>query len=348
MQPAHAEAGSVAATAAATAAGTAIPAVTQGNQSRRGRPRLSALASDVVNTSSFASTQRIWNAETGALGLRADALRNGEAGTGLWADGFGERQQFDNGNDNGPGRDFSQKVQGFHIGADRVIAVEGGRWSVGVAGGHSSTRRDFKEEGKGNTRALHAGIYGGMRHASGFYAQGAITAGRFSNGIQAIGSDLRTATAHYKTYGVGASLTAGKRFGLAHNWFVEPQAGADWFRLGSTRYRTSSGMSVHADSADSVQLRGALRLGKRLDLANGGNVTPYAQVGAVQEFGGGSRTTLNGIPLHSRNAGARLETRVGMNADLGKGHSLSAGYSYAKGSDYQQPWALNVGYRFAF
>jgi outer membrane autotransporter protein len=308
------------------------------------RPRLSALASDVVNTSSFATTQRIWNAEIGALGLRADALRNGATGSGLWIDGFGTRQQLDN----GTGRAFSQKLDGFHIGADRVIPMLGGRWNAGVAAGYSKTRRDFDDEGKGNTTGVHIGAYAGLQHDSGIYAQGAISAGRFHNHLNAVGSDYRTSSAHYRNSGVGLSLTVGKRWDMARGWFVEPQTGADYFYLGNARYRTSNGMTVHARSADSVQLRGAVRLGKRMELAGGGDVTPYVQIGGVQELGGSSRTTLNGITLDSRTAGTRLETSVGLSADLGKRHALFAGYSYAKASNYEQPWALNAAYRYTF
>jgi outer membrane autotransporter protein len=331
-------------TTAAGAAAAKNNAPAPAGQPRTLRPRLSSLASAVVNTSSFATTQRIWNTEIGALGWRADALRNGATGSGLWADGFDARQQFAN----GTGRDFSQKLDGFHIGADRVIAVEGGRWNVGIAGGSSRTKRDFSEEGKGSTTGLHAGIYAGMQHDSGVYAQGAISAGRFNNRINAIGTDYRSTNAQFKNKGVGLSLTVGKRWDLAGGWFAEPQAGVDYFHLGNARYRTSNGMTVDARSTESVQLRGALRLGKRFDLASGGDVTPYVQIGGVQEFGGNSRTTINGIRLDSRVAGARLETSVGVNANLGKQHSLFAGYSHSKGSNYEQPWALNLGYRYAF
>jgi outer membrane autotransporter protein len=297
-----------------------------------------------VNTSSFASTQRIWNAEIGALGLRADALRGGATGPGLWIDGFGGRQLLDN----GTGRAFSQKLDGFHIGADRVVPMLGGRWNAGVAAGYSKTRRDFGDEGKGRTTGVHAGVYAGLQYDNGFFAQGAISAGRFNNHVNAVGSDYRTATAHYGNSGVGLSLTAGKRWDLSRGWFVEPQVGVDYFYLGDASYRTSSGMKVHARSADSVQLRTAVRLGKRMDLANGGDITPYVQIGGVQELGGSSRTTLNGIDLDSRTAGTRFETSVGISANLGERHTLFAGYSYAKAGNYQQPWAVNAAYRYAF
>lgn len=330
------------ATASALAATPSGPATTPAL--RLGKPRLSALASDVVNTSGFASTQRIWNTEIGALGQRSDTLRSDAAGPGVWADGFGARQQLDN----GTGRPFSQELEGFHIGADRVFAVQGGRGHMGVAGGYSSTRRDFSDEGKGSTNGLHAGLYAGMRHDSGFYVQGALGAGRFRNRLSAVGSDYMTSTAHYRNTGVGLSLTAGRRWDLERGWFVEPLAGADYFYLGNARYRTSNGMTVDVRSADSMQLRAALRAGKRIELASGGAISPYAQVGGVQEFGGGTRTTLNGIDLDSRVDGARLETRIGLDARLGPRHTFFAGYTYAKSGNYEQPWALNAGYRYAF
>jgi len=286
----------------------------------------------------------IRDAERTAYARRMEELQTDSAEGSVWIQGLGMRQQLDN----GLGRGFSQNLSGFTIGADRPIAVATGRWHVGALTGQTDVHRSFGSEGKGKTRSLHAGAYARFQHGSGAYAHGAVTVNHFDNRLTAIGSDGRAANGRYHNNGLGVSLEGGRRVDLPSGWFLQPSVGADYFALSGARFRTSNGMTVKAESASLWQLRGAVRAGRDFSLSNSGSLTPYVQVGWVQQLGANSTVVANDQPLRSNMSGGRLETRVGVSAQIARQHTVYADYGRAKGDRYGQPWSATAGYRYAF
>lgn len=47
-------------------------------------------------------------------------------------------------------------------------------------------------------------------------------------------------------------------------------------------------------------------------------------------------------------SGGRAQIGIGAIGALGKRHRLYADYEYQKGSRFESPWAVNIGYRFAW
>lgn len=311
---------------------------------RPSKANLSSTASAVVNTTNVGTLALIRDAERQAYARRFEELQADSAESTVWVQGLGMRQKLDN----GLGRDFSQNLSGFTVGADRPIDVASGRWHVGTMAGHTDVRRSFGDEGNGKTRSLHAGAYARFKHCSGVYAHGAVTFNHFDNRLTAVGSDGRAARARYHANGIGASLEGGRRVDLPSGWFLQPTAGADYFALAGARFRTSNGMTVKADRASAWQVRGAVRAGRDIALHNGSSLSPYVQVGWVQQLGAKSTVVANNQTLRSDTSGGRLETRVGVTAQIAKQHAVYADYGHAKGSRYAQPWSATAGYRYSF
>lgn len=306
------------------------------------RLTLSATAGTVVDTTGTATTRNVWNAELGALNKRLNELRWGDGQAGMWTRSVNSRQYIDN----RIGCPFTQHVNGFAFGADRAADVKNGQWHFGALTGYSKAKRYFKDDGKGDSSSVHIGAYAVLTADNGVYASGVVTANRFRHGFAIRGSDGGAVKGNFGTRGLGAALEAGRLFPLQKGWFVEPQAGIDYFQVGGARYRTDNGMAVQSLGGHSLQLRAGSRMGRDIELGNGKVVKPFVKLGWVQELANKSRVRANGIAMDSDMAGGRFEMGLGLDAKLGKGHSLYLDYEYAKGRNFEQPWAFGAGYRY--
>ena len=72
---------------------------------------------------------------------------------------------------------------------------------------------------------------------------------------------------HYNAYTISSEL--GKRFSLANDWTITPQAQIAWTHISS---------QGNEDSLSSVYSRIGLRVAKGFALSNGWNLQPYAEV----------------------------------------------------------------------
>lgn len=305
---------------------------------------LTTTANAAVNTSAASATQAIWYAEEATLVKRLGELRLGRDNGGVWARGFGELQHLDNQG----GRAFKQTVTGFQAGADKALPVAGGRWYIGGMAGYSNTDRLFPGDGKGSANSYHLGGYASWLSDNGWYVDAVLKANRIPQEFKVTTTDGKSVKARTAQNAVGVSVEAGRQIPLAQGWFVEPQVSIATVRVGADKYRTDNGLQVEAGAGNSLQLRTSILAGRRIELANGNVIQPYAKVGWVQEFDGKSTVRTNGVATRTDLSGGRKELALGVAASVGKGHRLYADYGYAGGSKEGKPWSLNVGYRYAW
>ncbi|NYS11435.1 autotransporter outer membrane beta-barrel domain-containing protein [Achromobacter xylosoxidans] len=306
--------------------------------------KLSTAASAAVNTGGAGTAQSIWYAEMSTLTQRMGELRSGHDAGGPWVRGFGQQQSIDNGG----GREFSQHIGGMEFGADTRVNVSSGRWHLGALAGYSRANRDFADEGKGNTDSYHVGAYATFIADSGWYLDAVAKVNRMRHDIKVESTDGSAVKADYHNNSLGLSLEGGRRIPLDNDWFVEPQVQAAWFGVGQANYRMSNDLHVQADSGNSVLLRASSLIGKRFSLANGAEIQPYVKIGWIQELDGKNVVRTNEVATHTDMSGGRAQIGIGAIGALGKSHHRYADYEYQKGSGYESPWAVNIGYRYTW
>ncbi|MBB1628653.1 hypothetical protein A9974_25775 [Achromobacter sp. UMC71] len=305
---------------------------------------LSTGANAAVNTGGIGSVQSIWYAEMNSLVKRLGELRLGNDRGGPWARAYRQRQLINNQG----GRGFRQNVGGTELGADSRISTSNGRWYLGAMAGYSRADRKFADEGNGGTDSYHVGGYATYIANSGWYVDTVAKVNHMKHDFKVEATDGAMIKGNYKNQGVGVSVEAGRQVDLANGWFIEPQAELAVFRANSARYRLNNGMRVAAEGGSSVLLRVGSLVGRRLEMSNGNTVQPYVKIGWSQEFDGKSVVRTNGIGTRTDVSGGRAEVGAGVIAALGKDHRLYADYEYKKGSRFESPWAVNMGYRYTW
>ena len=85
------------------------------------------------------------------------------------------------------------------------------------------------------------------------------------------------------------------------------------------RYRASNGLRVKVDANTATLGRLGLRFGRRIALAGGNIVQPYARLGWTQEFKSTGDVRTNGIGYAGAGRHGRVELGAGVDAALGKG-----------------------------
>lgn len=305
---------------------------------------LSTAANAAINTSSASTAHAIWYAEKGTLAKRLGELRQGKNEGGIWVRGFGERQKLDNRG----GRSFAQTVGGLEVGADKSLAVEGGRWYVGGMTGYSSTDRRFRDEGTGGADSYHLGGYATWLADAGWYVDGVFKANSIQQNFAVVATDGQSVKADSHQNAIGVSVEAGRQIPFGVGWFVEPQVELSLLRASGASYRASNGLQVDAGSGNSMRLRVGSLLGRRIALANGNAVQPYVKLSLSQELDGRSTVRTNGVATRTDLSGSLAELGVGVAASLGTNHHLYADYGYASGARLDKPWAVSMGYRYSW
>lgn len=308
---------------------------------QRAGQALSGAANAAVNAADLSS---IALAESNALDKRLGELRLRADAGGPWARTFSERQQISNRH----ARAYDQTVSGLEIGLDRGWSASGGRWYAGGLLGYTYADRTYPGDGGGKVKGLHVGGYAAYVGDGGYYLDTVLRLGRYDQQYNIAGTDGGRVTADYRTSGAAWSLEGGRRFELPNDWFAEPQAEVMLWRTSGKRYRASNGLRVKVDANTATLGRLGLRFGRRIALAGGNIVQPYARLGWTQEFKSTGDVRTNGIGHAGAGRHGRVELGAGVDAALGKGHNLYASYEYAAGDRINIPWSFHAGYRYSF
>ncbi|WP_439810966.1 autotransporter outer membrane beta-barrel domain-containing protein [Bordetella bronchiseptica] len=308
---------------------------------QRAGQALSGAANAAMNAADLSS---IALAESNALDKRLGELRLRADAGGPWARTFSERQQISNRH----ARAYDQTVSGLEIGLDRGWSAPGGRWYAGGLLGYTYADRTYPGDGGGKVKGVHVGGYAAYVGDSGYYLDTVLRLGRYDQQYNIAATDGGRVTADYRARGAAWSLEGGRRFELPNDWFAEPQAEVMLWRTSGKRYRASNGLRVKVDANTATLGRVGLRFGRRIALAGGNIVQPYARLGWTQEFDSTGDVRTNGIGHAGAGRHGRAELGAGVDAALGKGHNLYASYEYAAGDRINIPWSLHAGYRYSF
>ncbi|MCD5972084.1 autotransporter outer membrane beta-barrel domain-containing protein [Pseudomonas quasicaspiana] len=292
----------------------------------------------------FSAAPTVWYGELSTLRSRMGELRNGHDRGGAWARTYGNRFNIATTD----GVDYSQNQSGISLGVDTALPSSDGQWLIGVMAGYSHSNLNLRRGSTGDVDSYYAGLYSTWLSTSGYYVDAVLKANRFSNKADARMSDGERSEGDYDTYGMGASVEAGKHIQLADRWFVEPYAQVSALWVEGEDYRLDNGLEADSNRADSFLGKVGTHFGRTFPLTKGGFVQPYAKVAIAQEFAKNNKVNVNDNTFNNDLSGTRGEVGIGVVAQLTSVLQLHADIDHSNGDNIEQPWGVNAGLRYSW
>ena len=286
------------------------------------------LLSDLANAQVSLRQAQLLLVEDDLSGIhqRIGEVKNGEKGN-VWVRNVNSRQKLaalSTGESETSG--FKQNVHSLQVGADAAVTDN---LRVGGFVGRSQANVDFNGHyGDGKVRSNSMGLYAAYLADNGIYVDNIVKYSRLH-----ANSDLAEKR-HYNAYTISSEL--GKRFSLANDWIITPQAQLAWTHISSQE---------HEDSLSSVYSRIGLRVAKGFALSNGWNLQPYAEVNAITSKNRSSKIHYTNSALDVASSRGRFESAVGLNAGFAN-HRFGLEVSRADGKNFDKPYAIQAVYRY--
>lgn len=286
------------------------------------------LLSDLANAQVSLRQAQLLLVEDDLSGIhqRLGEVKNGEKGN-VWVRNVNSRQKLaalSTGESETSG--FKQNVHSVQVGADAAVTDN---LRVGGFVGRSQANVDFNGHyGDGKVRSNSVGLYAAYLADNGIYVDNIVKYSRLHSN-----SDL-TEKRHYNAYTISSEL--GKRFSLANDWTITPQAQLAWTHISSQE---------NEDSLSSVYSRIGLRVAKGFALSNGWNLQPYAEVNAITSKNRSSKIHYTNSALDVASSRGRFESAVGLNAGFAN-HRFGLEVSRADGKNFDKPYAIQAVYRY--
>lgn len=286
------------------------------------------LLSDLANAQVSLRQAQLLLVEDNLSGIhqRLGEVKNGEKGN-VWARNVNSRQKLaalSTGESETSG--FKQNVHSLQVGADAAVTDN---LRLGGFVGRSQANVDFNGYyGDGKVRSNSVGLYAAYLADNGIYVDNIVKYSRLH-----ANSDL-TEKRHYNAYTISSEL--GKRFSLANDWTITPQAQLAWTHISSQE---------NEDSLSSVYSRIGVRVAKGFALSNGWNLQPYAEVNAITSKNRSSKIHYTNSALDVASSRGRFESAVGFNAGFAN-HRFGLEVSRADGKNFDKPYAIQAVYRY--
>ena len=288
------------------------------------------LLSDLANAQVSLRQAQLLLVEDDLSGIhqRLGEVKNGEKGN-VWVRNVNSRQKLaalSTGKSETSG--FKQNVHSVQVGADAAVTDN---LRVGGFVGRSQANVDFNGHyGDGKVRSNSVGLYAAYLADNGIYVDNIMKYSRLH-----ANSDL-TEKRHYNSYTISSEL--GKRFSLANDWTITPQAQLAWTHISSQE---------NEDSLSSVYSRIGLRVAKGFALSNGWNLQPYAEVNAITSKNRSSKIHYTNSALDVASSRGRFESAVGLNAGFAN-HRFGLEVSRADGKNFDKPYAIQANYHYSW
>ena len=288
------------------------------------------LLSDLANAQVSLRQAQLLLVEDDLSGIhqRLGEVKNGEKGN-VWVRNVNSRQKLaalSTGESETSG--FKQNVHRVQVGADAVVTDN---LRVGGFVGRSQANVDFNGHyGDGKVRSNSVGLYAAYLADNGIYVDNIVKYSRLH------ANSNHTEKRHYNAYTISSEL--GKRFSLANDWTITPQAQLAWTHISSQE---------NEDSLSSVYSRIGLRVAKGFALSNGWNLQPYAEVNAITSKNRSSKIHYTNSALDVASSRGRFESAVGLNAGFAN-HRFGLEVSRADGKNFDKPYAIQANYHYSW
>ena len=288
------------------------------------------LLSDLANAQVSLRQAQLLLVEDDLSGIhqRIGEVKNGEKGN-VWVRNVNSRQKLaalSTGESETSG--FKQNVHSLQVGADAAVTDN---LRVGGFVGRSQANVDFNGHyGDGKVRSNSMGLYAAYLADNGIYVDNIVKYSRLH------ANSNHTEKRHYNAYTISSEL--GKRFSLASDWTITPQAQLAWTRISSQE---------NEDSLSSVYSRIGLRVAKGFALSNGWNLQPYAEVNAITSKNRSSKIHYTNSALDVASSRGRFESAVGLNAGF-VNHCFGLEVSRVDGKNFDKPYAIQAVYHYSW
>ena len=288
------------------------------------------LLSDLANAQVSLRQAQLLLVEDDLSGIhqRLGEVKNGEKGN-VWVRNVNSRQKLaalSTGESETSG--FKQNVHSLQVGADAAVTDN---LRVGGFVGRSQANVDFNGYyGDGKVRSNSVGLYAAYLADNGIYVDNIVKYSRLH------ANSNHTEKRHYNAYTISSEL--GKRFSLANDWTITPQAQLAWTHISSQE---------NEDSLSSVYSRIGLRVAKGFALSNGWNLQPYAEVNAITSKNRSSKIHYTNSALDVASSRGRFESTVGLNAGFAN-HRFGLEVSRADGKNFDKPYAIQAIYHYSW
>ena len=288
------------------------------------------LLSDLANAQVSLRQAQLLLVEDDLNGIhqRLGEVKNGEKGN-VWVRNVNSRQKLaalSTGESETSG--FKQNVHSLQVGADAAVTDN---LRVGGFVGRSQANVDFNGYyGDGKVRSNSVGLYAAYLADNGIYVDNIVKYSRLH------ANSNHTEKRHYNAYTISSEL--GKRFSLANDWTITPQAQLAWTHISSQE---------NEDSLSSVYSRIGLRVAKGFALSNGWNLQPYAEVNAITSKNRSSKIHYTNSALDVASSRGRFESAVGLNAGFAN-HRFGLEVSRADGKNFDKPYAIQAIYHYSW
>ena len=288
------------------------------------------LLSDLANAQVSLRQAQLLLVEDNLSGIhqRLGEVKNGEKGN-VWVRNVNSRQKLaalSTGESKTSG--FKQNAHSLQVGADAAVTDN---LRIGGFVGRSQANVDFNGYyGDGKVRSNSVGLYAAYLADNGIYVDNIVKYSRLH-----ANSD-HTEKRHYNAYTISSEL--GKRFSLANDWTITPQAQIAWTHISS---------QGNEDSLSSVYSRIGLRVAKGFALSNGWNLQPYAEINAITSKNRSSKIHYTNRALDVASSRGRFESAVGLNAGFAN-HRFGLEVSRADGKNFDKPYAIQANYHYSW
>lgn len=291
----------------------------------------------------FKTAPTISYGELTSLEKRMDELQSDANLQGFWIRPFSNR--YNVADVSGVG--YQQRQQGLSLGADTRLGDS--LWRVGVLAGYSHADIDLKGGTSATVDSVFAGPYFNWQNPdNGVYVNGVLKFNRFRNDSKVSMSDGTRAKGDYNTSGVSALVETGQNIKLDNDVFIKPFVHVSAAVIEGAKYDFDNEME--ADGSRTRSLRGKLGVatGRNFNVGNDTTVQPYAHVAFLHEFANNDDVQVNGNDLDTDLSGSGFEVGTGVAVSLSRNIRVDAGLDYAKGKNFEAPFAVSVGVSYAF
>ena len=305
--------------------------------------------------SGLAGHYAMWYGQLTDLRKRLGEMRS-DTQTGLWVRGFADTARLEGFADT----TFTQTTYGASLGYDAPVFESGGSLlAAGIQLRGALARQNVNGSwgGNGDLKSAGCGLYATWLGDGGWYADAVGTIDWYNHRIRSTMLDGTQVRDDRASYGLGASLEAGRRFDFAYSnegrdfWFLEPQLELSYFWVKGGDFEASNGMEISQKDMDSLTGRAGVVLGRKfaLDGGDGGHyIQPSVKGGVNREFLGRQKASFNGEDMTANMHGTRVYYGLGVDWQAADTLRLYMQAERESGDHYTREYNVSAGVKWDF
>ena len=305
--------------------------------------------------SGLAGHYAMWYGQLTDLRKRLGEMRS-DTQTGLWVRGFADTARLEGFADT----TFTQTTYGASLGYDAPVFASGNSLlAAGIQLRGALARQNVNGSwgGNGDLKSAGCGLYATWLGDGGWYADAVGTIDWYNHRIRSTMLDGTRVRDDRSSYGLGASLEAGRRFDFAYSnegrdfWFLEPQLELSYFWVKGGDFEASNGMEISQKDMDSLTGRAGVVLGRKfaLDGGDGGHyIQPSVKGGVNREFLGRQKASFNGEDMTANMHGTRVYYGLGVDWQAADTLRLYMQAERESGDHYTREYNVSAGVKWDF